>query len=68
MYICWYKGLFEEGITFYEQQEYVEAIGKFDEARILFSQVQDQEKIEECENWVATCEREIQRAQEEKDE
>ncbi len=48
--------LFSEGVTSFEKQQYERAKAKFEEALLLFTELQDSEKIEECNEWITSCE------------
>jgi tetratricopeptide (TPR) repeat protein len=50
------QSLLDEGISLFEDQEYEEANLKFKEALTKFSELGEGEKMEECEEWIASCE------------
>lgn len=51
------EALLKEGITYVREEYYDLARAKFEEALILFTELQDEEKIQECEEWIASCEK-----------
>ncbi|MBU7029260.1 MAG: tetratricopeptide repeat protein [Theionarchaea archaeon] len=51
--------LFNEGITLFEQQQYEEAKTKFEEALAKYTELQDEEKIQECQDWISSYEKEL---------
>jgi len=48
---------FNEGITYFEQQQYSVAKMKFEEALAVFTELQDTENVQECEEWIISCEK-----------
>lgn len=52
------EALFNEGVTYFQQEQYEEAKTKFEEALALFTELGDEKKIEECKEWIASCEEE----------
>ena len=50
------EALFNEGVTYFQQEQYEEAKAKFEEALAIFIELGDEEKIEECKEWIASCE------------
>ena len=48
--------LFNKGIAYFEQQQYDIAKTTFELALLAFTQLGDEEKIEECNKWIASCE------------
>lgn len=50
------EALFNEGVTYFNQEQYEEAQTTFDEALIIFTELGDEEKAEECREWIASCE------------
>ncbi|MBU7016241.1 MAG: hypothetical protein HXS44_01935 [Theionarchaea archaeon] len=50
------EGLFSEGKSLSEQQQYGEAKSKFEEALTLYEELGDDEKSQECREWITSCE------------
>jgi tetratricopeptide (TPR) repeat protein len=50
------EALFNEGIALFEQQQYVEAKAQFEEALAKYTELQDEEKIQACQEWITSCE------------
>lgn len=50
------EALLGEGIACFEQQQYDLAKIKFEKALMLFTELGDEEKIEECKEWITSCE------------
>jgi len=50
------EALFNEGVTYFQQEQYEEAKAKFEEALTIFTELGDEEKIEECKEQIASCE------------
>lgn len=50
------EALMNEGITCHREQEYDLAKIKFEEAFAIFTELQNTEKMQECERWIASCE------------
>ena len=48
--------LLNEGITYFEEQQYKRAKTKFEEALSVFTELQNEEKIAECKEWITSCE------------
>ena len=48
--------LFNEGVTYFQKEQYEEAKAKFEEALAIFTELGDEEKIEECKKQIASCE------------
>lgn len=48
--------LLSDGIAHFRHQEYDRAKSKFEEALSLFTEMQDEGKIQECNQWIASCE------------
>ena len=51
--------LFSEGETNFEQQLYEDAKAKFEEALAKYTELGDEEKINECNEWISSCENEL---------
>ena len=49
------EGFFNEGVTYFQQEQYEEAKIKFEEALAIFEELGDEEKIEECKEWIGSC-------------
>jgi tetratricopeptide (TPR) repeat protein len=50
------EALFSEGVIYFEQEQYEEAKTTFEEALIIFTELGDEEKAEECTERIASCE------------
>lgn len=50
------EALFNEGVTYFQQGQYEGAKMKFEEALTIFTGLGDEEKMEECKEWIASCE------------
>lgn len=44
------------GIAYFEEQQYDLAKARFEEALVIYRELQDSEKVTECEEWIASCE------------
>lgn len=55
------EALFDEGVSYFEQEQYDLARIKFEEALTLFVELGDEEKIGECEEWIISCEQELEK-------
>ena len=53
------EALFSEGETYCGQQLYEDAKAKFEEALAKYTELGDEEKINECNEWILTCEKEL---------
>lgn len=51
--------LFNEGVDYFDQQQYEEAKTKFEEALAKYTELQDEEKMQECQDWIDSCEKEL---------
>ena len=52
--------LLTEGITFFEQQQYSQANLRFEKALAAFTELQEEESIQECKQWIASCKRNLE--------
>jgi tetratricopeptide (TPR) repeat protein len=50
------EALFNEGVNYFQQEQYEEAKTKFEEALTIFTELGDEEKIEECKEQITSCE------------
>lgn len=48
-----------EGITYYDLRKYDQAKSKFEEALGAFKKLEDEEKAQECQKWIDSCEKYI---------
>lgn len=51
--------LLNEGVTSFDQHHYEEAKAIFEEARAVYAALQDNQKIEECKDWITSCEEQM---------
>lgn len=51
--------LVEEGVTYFEQEQYEKAKTTFEEALAKYTEIGDEEKVAECQEWVRSCEEEL---------
>ena len=47
--------LFEQGVTYYENQVYTEAVKSFTKARAMYEEIGDTAKVTACDEWILTC-------------
>ncbi|KYK32681.1 MAG: hypothetical protein AYK18_15545 [Theionarchaea archaeon DG-70] len=59
----WADELFNEGMTSFDQEEYNAAKTKFEEALGLFTELEDEEKIAECREQIASCDEALETTQ-----
>jgi tetratricopeptide (TPR) repeat protein len=57
--------LLDEGIAHFRQGQYEEAKTKFQEALTIFTELNDEEKIQDCKEWIASCEEAMKPPEEE---
>jgi tetratricopeptide (TPR) repeat protein len=57
--------LFQEGISYFEQEEYALAKEKFEAALSLYEELDDDEKVQECRDRIASCEEQDGKSEEE---
>lgn len=50
------EAIYNEGVTLFEQGEYEAAKARFEEALALYTELGDEEKIAECNQWITSCE------------
>ena len=53
------ESLFEEGMSAFEVEDYESAQGKFEKALVIYQELGDEKRIEECEKWITLCEEAI---------
>jgi tetratricopeptide (TPR) repeat protein len=53
------EALFSEGETYFGQQLYEDAKAKFEEAFAKYTELGDEEKINECNEWILSCEKKL---------
>ncbi len=51
--------LFDEGIDLFDQQQYEDAKAKFEEALAAYTDLGDEEKVQECKDWISSCEEQM---------
>jgi tetratricopeptide (TPR) repeat protein len=51
--------LVKEGITYFEQEQYEKAKTTFEAALAKYTELGDEEKIAECQDWIHSCEEEL---------
>lgn len=51
--------LVEEGVTYFEQEQYEKAKTTFEEALAKYTEIGDEQKVAECQEWVRSCEEEL---------
>jgi hypothetical protein len=51
--------LVKEGVTYFEQEQYEKAKTTFEEALAKYTELKDEEKIAECQEWIRFCEEEL---------
>lgn len=51
--------LFEEGITHFEQEQYEKAKTTFEEALAKYTELEDEQKVVKCQEWIRFCEEEL---------
>lgn len=54
------EALFNEGVSCFEQGQYDMAKTKFEKALTLFTELDDEEKVKKCEEWIASCEKQLE--------
>ena len=59
---------FNKGVGLFEQQQYEEAKSAFEEALAKYTDLGDEEKIRECEEWITSCEEAMTGEPEEEEE
>jgi tetratricopeptide (TPR) repeat protein len=57
--------LFQEGVSYFEQEEYGLAKEKFEGALSLYEELDDEEKVQECRDRIASCEEQEGKSEEE---
>jgi tetratricopeptide (TPR) repeat protein len=58
----------KEGMGYVELQDYENAKTSFEKALALYRELGDEEKASECEEWITTCEQELEKAKEPQEE
>jgi tetratricopeptide (TPR) repeat protein len=48
--------LLNGGIAYYRDQQYDMAKASFEHALVMFTELQDADKVQQCEQWIASCE------------
>jgi hypothetical protein len=56
--------LLNEGVTYFEHQQYDLARTKFEDALTLFTELGDEDQVKECEKWIASSEEKEQKERE----
>lgn len=49
------EGLLNDGIALFEEKQYESAKIKLEEALKLFTELEDEEKVQECNQWISSC-------------
>ncbi len=54
------EALLEEGIAYFKNQQYDLARARFEGALLGFAELESTEKIQECEEWISSCDKQLE--------